>query len=51
MSEKYLEKEMGLYVAFLNLEKALDRVDRDALWNIYRIYCMEGKLPEAVKSF
>ena len=29
--EKYLEKQMDLYVAFMDLEKAYDRVDRDAL--------------------
>ena len=31
LSEKYLEKHKDVYVAFMDLEKAYDRVDREAL--------------------
>ena len=30
-----------MYFAFLDLEKAYDRVDRDALWNVLRVAYME----------
>ena len=36
--EKYLEKGKDMYFAFLDLEKAYDRVDRDAMWNVLRLY-------------
>ncbi len=30
--EEYLGKDKKLYAAFMDLEKAYDRVDREALW-------------------
>ena len=30
-----------MYFAFLNMEKAYDRVDRDAFWNVLRFLYME----------
>ena len=33
------QKEMEVFMAFVDLEKAYDRVDRDALWKV-----MGGKL-------
>ena len=35
--EKYLGKGKYLFFAFLDLEKAYDRVDRDAMWNVLRL--------------
>ena len=35
----------------MDLEKAYDRVDRDALWEVLGIYGVGGKLLQAVKSF
>ena len=35
--EKYLGKGKDVYFAFLNLEKAYDTVDRDAVWNVFEI--------------
>ena len=32
--KKYLGKGEDMYFAFLDLEKAYDRVDRDAVWNV-----------------
>ena len=48
--EKYLKKGKDVYFAFLDLEKAYDRVDRDAMWNVLRLYGVGGKLLKAVKS-
>ena len=49
--EKYLEVNKSVYLAFMDLEKAYDKVDRCALWNVLRMYGVEGKLMKAVKSF
>ncbi len=35
----YLGKDKKLYAAFVDREKAYDRVDREALWNVLRIWC------------
>ena len=47
--EKYLGKGKNLSFAFLDLEKAYDRVDRDAVWNVLRLY-ETGRLLRGVKS-
>ena len=49
--EKYLGKGKDVYFAFLDLEKAYDRVDRDAMWNVLRLYEIGGRLLRGVKSF
>ena len=49
--EKYLEKCKDVFVAFMDLEKAYDRVDRKAMWQVLRVCGIGGKLLEAVKSF
>ena len=48
--EKYLGKGKEVYFAFLDLEKAYDRVDRDAMWNVLRLYGIGGRLLRRVKS-
>ena len=48
--EKYLEKGKDVYFAFLDLEKAYDRVGRDAMWNVLRLYGIGGRLLPGVKS-
>ena len=40
--EKYVRKGKDVYFAFLDLEKAYDRVDRDAMWNVLRLYGVDG---------
>ena len=35
----------------MDLEKAYDRVDRDAMWNVLRLYGIGGRLLRGVKSF
>ena len=42
--EKYLGKGKDVYFAHLDLEKAYDRADRDAMWNILRLYGIGGRL-------
>ncbi len=49
--EKYLGKDRKLYAAFMDLEKAYDRVDRNALGNVLKIYVVGGQLMERIKTF
>ena len=48
--EKYLGKGKDVYSEFLDLEKTYDRVDRDAMWNVLRLYGIGGRLLRGVKS-
>ena len=48
--EKYLGKGKDVCFAFLDLEKAYDRVDRDAMWNVLRLNGIGGRLLRGVKS-
>ncbi len=49
--EKYLGKGKDVFWAFMDLEKAYDRIDREALWKVLRLYGVGGRLLNAVKSF
>ena len=42
--EKYMSRGKNVYFAFMDLEKAYDRVDRDALWDVLRMYGVGRKL-------
>ena len=42
--EKYLGNGKDVHFAFLDLEKAYDRVDRDAVWNVLRVCGIGGRL-------
>ncbi len=44
-------KEKKLYAAFMDLEKAYDRINWLALWEVLKIYGVGGKLLSAIKSF
>ena len=48
--EKYLGEGKDVSFAFLDLEKVYDRVDRDAVWNVSRLYGIGGRLLRGVKS-
>ena len=50
ISEKYLAKGKEVYWAFMDLEKAHDTVDRKALWQVFGLYGVGGKLLRALKS-
>ena len=44
------EKKNAVYVGFIYLEKAYDRVDREALWQVLTMYHIGGKLLSGIKS-
>ena len=50
MQEKYLGKKKELWMAFLDLEKAFDRVPREVVWWALRQMDVDGWLINAVKS-
>ena len=39
-----------MYVGFMDLEKAYDRVNREALWQLLRITVVGGNLMNGIKS-
>ncbi len=49
--EKYLKKDRKPFAAFMDLEKAYDRVKRKGLWDVLRIYGVGGRLLEGIQSF
>lgn len=49
--EEYLGKDETLYTAFMELEKSYGRVDREALWNVLKIYGVGRQLMEGIKEF
>ena len=49
--EKMKEKKRKVWVAFMDLEKAYDRVDREAMWQVMRIYGIGGKVLRGIMSF
>ncbi len=44
--KKMLAKEKKLYAAFLDLEKAYNRVDWEAMWDVLKVYGGERGLVE-----
>ena len=51
MGEEYLGKGENLYAAFMDLEKAYDRFNMQALWNILKIMVMEDSYWEELRHF
>ena len=51
LCEKYLGVNKEVYMAFMDLEKVYDTIDRNALWQVLRIYGVGGNLLKAVQSF
>ncbi len=49
--EEYLVKDKKLYAAFMDLEKAYDRVDREAHWSVLKIYGVGGQLLKGIQAF
>lgn len=43
MVEKAHEQDCKVYSSFMNLDKAYDRVDREALWQLLKMYNVDGK--------
>ena len=50
IGEKAQEKKCSVFVDFIDLEKAYDRVNREALWQVLRMYDGIGKLLSGIKS-
>ncbi len=44
-------KGKNLYAASMDLEKAYDRVDREALWSVLKIYGVGGQLLKWIQAF
>ena len=42
--EKYLEKNKEVFMAYMDLEKAYDRINREGLWDCLRVYGVGGNL-------
>ena len=51
LCEKFVEKKKEMYVCFMDLEKAYDRVDRDILFSVLDNRGVKGGLLKAVKAF
>ena len=49
--EKAIERGTEVVWAFMDLEKAYDRVDRSALWKVLCIYGVGGRLLRGVQCF
>ena len=50
IGEKAREKKCRVYVDFIDLKKAYDRVNREALWHVLRMYDMGSKLLSLCQS-
>ena len=49
--EKMLEKHQDVFWAFMDLEKAYDRIDREALWQVLGVYGVGGCVLKGIQSF
>ena len=47
---KHDRKKRRMYMGFMNLEKAYNRVNRETLWQVLRMYDVCGKLLSGIKS-
>ena len=50
IGEKSREKKRRVYVGFIDLGKVYDRVNREALWHVLRIYNVGSKLLSRIKN-
>ncbi len=44
-------KDKKLYAAFMDLKKAYNRVDREALWSVLKVYGVGGQLLKGTQAF
>ena len=49
--EKYREKRKELHVTFMDLEKAYDKVYREAVWRVLHEYGVDGYLIRRMNSY
>ncbi len=50
LMKEYLRKDKKLYAAFMDLEKAYNRVDREALWSVLKLYGVDGQLLKGIQA-
>ena len=50
IGEEAQEKKSRMYVGFMDLQKAYDRINREAPWEVLRMYDVSGKLLNGIKS-
>ena len=50
MSEKMREKKKSLYLGFMDLQQAYDRINLEALWKVLMLYGVSGRLLNGTKS-
>ena len=50
IGKKAREKKCRVYVGLMDLEKAYDRVNKEALWQVLKMYDVGGKLLNGIKS-
>ena len=43
-------RKYAVYVCFIDSEKVYDRVNKEALWQVLRMYDLEGKLLSGINS-
>ena len=51
MCERFLTKGKKSSLGFYRLGKAYDSINWNDLWNVLRLYGLEGRLLKGVKSF
>jgi len=51
MCEKYLGNGRDLYVAFMDLEKAYDKIDRKAMWQVLQVLWGRWEATESCERF
>ena len=49
MGEKAREKKRKVCVGFMGLEKAYDKVNMNVIWQVLRMYDVDGKLLNGIK--
>ena len=50
INEKAREKKCRVYVGSMDLEKVYDRINKEELWQVLRMYDVGGKLLNGIKS-
>ena len=51
LAERFESKGKEMYVAYMDLEKAYDRIDRNAMWRVREMFGIDDNLLRAMKSF
>ena len=50
IDEKECEKKKRVQIGFMDLEKAYDRINKERLWQVLRMYDVGGKLLNGIQS-